>query len=114
MRYIWLLTVLITSFVLYREAHAFDRCDAFLAGSSKIGAFLTEKVVHDEPLKFFDNARSIAIEIDPRSGGLLPRATFDEQGRPVVVFPSIFIPVLCRMVLATFLVLDGDDSAPRR
>ena len=68
MRYIWLLTVLITSCVLYREAHAFDRCDAFLAGSSKIGAFLTEKVVHDEPLKFFDNARSIAIEIDPRSG----------------------------------------------
>jgi len=88
---------------------AFDRCDALLGNPDKLREFLIESGIRAAPVKYFDHARSIQIDLDG-AGRLIPFAKHDRQGRAVVVYPSAFPPVLCRMALATFLELEGERA----
>jgi tetratricopeptide (TPR) repeat protein len=91
------------------EARAFERCDKWFASTDELRTFVFERAVRTAPKKYFDEARSIRIDIDRRSGKILPAAEFDSDRRPVIVYPAAFPPILCRMALAFYLVnVDGD------
>jgi len=90
------------------EARAFERCDKWFASTDELRTFVFERGVRSAPKKYFDEARSIRIDIDRRSGKILPAAEFDSDRRPVIVYPAAFPPILCRMALAYYLVVDGD------
>jgi tetratricopeptide (TPR) repeat protein len=91
------------------EARAFERCDKWFASTDELRTFVFERGVRTAPKKYFDEARSIRIDIDRRSGKILPAAEFDSARRPVIVYPAALPPILCRMVLAFYLVnMDGD------
>src|SRR6516225_89408 len=92
------------------DARAFDRCTKLFSAPSELREFLSRIGVQDAPMKYFDRARSIRIETDEFPGGLFPFAKFDLEGRPVIVFPANFPPLLCRMVLAEYLVEDGQRN----
>jgi hypothetical protein len=63
-------------------------------------------------MRYYELARSIRIETEDASGRIIPLATLDSDQRPVVVYPSAFPPVLCKMVLATYMALQGRDWDP--
>jgi hypothetical protein len=91
------------------EARAFERCDKWFASTDELRTFVFERAVRTAPKKYFDEARSIRIDIDRRSGKIVPAAEFDSDRRPVIVYPAAFPPILCRMALAFYLVnMDGD------
>jgi hypothetical protein len=93
-------------------ALAFDRCDDLFADPQKLAAFLYERGVHDGPVRFFDRAQAIRVETGEAPGGLIPHAGLDAEGKPVIYYPLAFPPVLCRVALATYVVLDGDNWRP--
>jgi tetratricopeptide (TPR) repeat protein len=91
------------------EARAFERCDKWFASTDELRTFVFERAVRTAPKKYFDEARSIRIDIDRRSGKIIPVAEFDSDRRPIIVFPAAFPPILCKMALAFYLVnMDGD------
>jgi hypothetical protein len=102
--------VIATSLLSPLAAQAFDRCDTLLGNRDELREFLIERGVRAAPVKYFDHARSIQIDIDG-AGRLIPFTKHDRQGRPVVVYPLGFPPVLCRMALATFLELTGESAS---
>jgi tetratricopeptide (TPR) repeat protein len=112
MRLVWTLAAILTAYLLIDEVQAFDRCDKFFAQSDELRKLLLGKGLRDAPMKYFEQARSIGIETEPGAGGIIARATLDPEGRAVIVYPTNFPPVLCRMTLATFLVTGGDDWRP--
>jgi tetratricopeptide (TPR) repeat protein len=107
---IWL--VIAAASISPLEAHAFDRCDRLFGSNDELRTFVFEAGVRYGPKKYFDKARSIRIRIDQRSGKIFPSAEFDSDRQPVIVYPAAFPPILCRMALATYLVLDSDDWQP--
>ena len=94
------------------EAQAFARCDRLFASIEELRTFVFEAGVRQAPKKYFDQARSIRIDIGRRSGKILPVAEFDSDRQPVIVYPAAFPPLLCRMALTTYLVLDNVDEQP--
>ncbi len=108
MRIIQVLGVIAALGCLPFQALAFDECDDFFTTQEEIREFLFARGVYDAPVKYFDHARSIRIETGDGSGGLLPHATFDAEGRPIIVYPTAFLPTLCRIALATYLEIDGE------
>jgi hypothetical protein len=96
------------------EGHAFERCERLFASADELRTFVFEAGVRYAPKRYFDSARSIRIDIDQRSSKIFPTADFDPDGQPVIIYPAAFPPILCRMVLATYLDLDSDsqDSQP--
>jgi hypothetical protein len=102
-----LLAAAVASTWMSPGAHAFERCDKLFANADELRDFVVEASVRYGPKKYFDAARSIRIDIDEKSGKLFPLADLDSGGQPVIVYPAAFPPVLCRMVLATYVDLDG-------
>lgn len=90
------------------QAAAFARCDSEYGDADQIRALLVDHAVYNAPVAHFDQASSIRIETGPAAGGLIPHADLDAEGRPVIYYPAAFPPLLCRVVLATFLVNEGD------
>lgn len=88
-------------------AEAFDACEGFLADPGELRQFVTDNGVHDAPMRYFDQARSIRVETEV-SDRLIPVARTDADGNPVIVYPTAFPPMLCRMALATYLEIEGD------
>jgi hypothetical protein len=94
------------------EARAFERCDKWFASTDELRTFVFERAVRTAPKKYFDEARSIRIDIDLRPGKIFPVATFDSDRRPVIDYPAAFPPILCRMALAFYLAnMDGQPAA---
>lgn len=89
------------------QARAFDQCDGLLAAPGELRAFVVENGVRNAPMRYVDQARSIGIETEAPDR-LIPVARLDAQGNPVIVYPSAFPSVLCRMALATFLEVEGE------
>jgi hypothetical protein len=110
MRRIWIGLAIAAASISPVEAHAFERCDKLFASADELRTFVFEEGVRYAPKKYFDKARSIRIDIDQRTGHIIPFAKFDSDRQPVIVYPAAFPSILCRMVLATFLVLDGDTQ----
>jgi hypothetical protein len=109
MRTAWVTLVITVSLISPRAAQAFDRCDKLFATSDELKTFLLEEGVQSAPVKYFAKAKSIRIETE-RAGRLIPYATFDGQQSPIIVYPAIFPPVLCRLGVTTFLgIQTGSD-----
>jgi tetratricopeptide (TPR) repeat protein len=94
------------------EARAFERCDKWFASTEELRTFVFERAVRTAPKKYFDEARSIRIDIDRSSGRIFPAAEFDSDRRPIIVYPTAFPPMLCRMALAFYLLNMDDDDQP--
>jgi hypothetical protein len=114
MRTIWmLLTIAASSMSLSVEANAFTQCDAMFANADELRSFVFEAGVRYAPKKYFDAAQAIRIDIDQGSGKIVPVADFNSDGQPVIIYPAAFPPMLCRMVLATYLDLESDSQDPQ-
>ena len=109
MRMMWVLAATATSLLSPLPAQAFDRCDRLFAAPEELREFLIERGVRGAAMKYFEQARAMRLETAQAGGRLFPAATF-EQGRPVIVYPAAFPPLVCRLALATFLVLDGEPG----
>jgi hypothetical protein len=111
-----LLAIAVASVFMSSGAHAFERCDKLFANADELRNFVVQAGVRYSPKKYFDAARSIRIDIDRRPGKIFPTAAFDASGQPIIIYPAAFPPILCRIVLATFLALDKDsrDSLPQK
>ncbi|NJM30691.1 MAG: hypothetical protein HC855_11850 [Rhizobiales bacterium] len=108
-----LAAVVLCILVFAAQAHAFDRCNEYPQDEDGFRSWLSERVIHTVPEKYFDLARSIALDTKPGYTGLSPVfAKFNEDGRPAVVFPADFAPVICRIALAQFVFFDSDRNAP--
>jgi tetratricopeptide (TPR) repeat protein len=94
------------------EAHAFERCDKWFASTDELRNFVFERAVRTAPKKYFDEARTIRIDIDRRSGKIFPAAEFDSDRRPVIVYPAAFPPILCRMALAYYVAVEDNEWQP--
>jgi hypothetical protein len=109
MRIVLALLVITVSLISAPAAQAFDRCDSLFATPDQLKTFLVEEGVQSAPVKYFAKAKSIRIETEG-AGRLLPVAKFDSQGNPIIVYPAIFPPVLCRLVLTTYLVNETNSD----
>jgi hypothetical protein len=112
--WIWVVLAIAAIYMSPVEARAFERCDKWFASTDELRTFVFERAVRTAPKKYFDEARSIRIDIDidGRSGKIFPVATFDSDRRPVLVYPAAFPPMLCRMALAFYLAnMDGQPAA---
>lgn len=106
MQVTWTSVVLAAWLLSTVQAEAFEQCPQFFSDPDGLQTFVEERGVQDAPVKYFDKAR--AIRVDTRqSDRLIPRATFDPQGKPVIMYPAEFPPVLCRVALATFMAIEN-------
>ena len=106
-----LLAIAFASAFMSSEAHAFQRCDKLFANADELRSLVFEAGVLSGPKKYFDTARSIRIDLDAKSGKIFPIANFDSSGQPIIIYPAAFPPILCRMVLATYVALDQNSQA---
>ena len=89
---------------------AFDRCDQLLATPKALQDFVFAKGVRNAPVKYFDRAKSVRIETGQGPGGLIPHASRDATGRPLIFYSTSFPPTLCRIAIATFVVNEIEDA----
>lgn len=109
MRTVLALLVVTLPLISPSTARAFDRCDTLFATPDELKTFVLEEGVQSAPVKYFAKAKSIRIETE-RDGRLIPFGTFDSQRNPIIVYPAIFPPVLCRLVLTTYLGIETDTD----
>jgi hypothetical protein len=110
MRTIRALALIVAACVSPPAASAFERCDRLFASPDELRDFVFDQGARNAPMKYFERAKSVRIDITSEPGRLIPVATFDRERRPVIVYPSAFPALLCRMTLATTLVLDGETQ----
>ncbi|MFN0194803.1 MAG: hypothetical protein ACKVP5_22975 [Aestuariivirga sp.] len=93
-------------------AGAFDRCNDFPQTEDGFRDWLSRRIIHTVPEKYFDLANSIKLETKPGFAGFSPVfANVDQQGSPLVVFPADAAPVICKIVLAQYVFFDGEEAA---
>lgn len=112
MRSIWVLFAIAAWCVVPRESQAFAKCDTLFAGPDELETFILRNGVGDAPMRYHELARSIRIETEDASGRLIPLAKLDSEQRPVVVYTSAFPQALCKMVLATYMAIQGKEWQP--
>jgi len=109
MRTVLALLAIIVPLTSAPAAQAYDQCDKLFATPDEFKAYLLKETVQSAPVKYFDKAKSIRIETE-RADRLIPFAAFDSQQNPIVVYPASFPPVLCRLVLTTYLAIQTNSD----
>jgi len=111
MRHLASAMVISVALLWQASAVAFDACEDFLGDPGELRQFVIDNGVHDAPMRYFEQARSIRVETEA-ADRLIPVARSAADGHPVIVYPAAFPPMLCRMALATYLDLEAEDWRP--
>ena len=89
---------------------AFDQCANSFKTPAELHREISSSILSRAPAKHHALANKIKLITDDSTGALIPFAV-EQQGVKIVVFPISFPRVLCKMTLATYLIIDGHPEA---
>ena len=89
------------------KARAFEKCDTIFADPMDLVNNLSDRGIYDGPVALFENALSIRIDTGEASTELIPYVDYDADRSGIIYYPAAFVPVLCRIVLGTYMLLEN-------
>lgn len=100
------LVALIWSIVAPTISFAFIQCETPGNVPGDLSRYIGDTATRRTPVKYYSLVRSIEVISDDSGKTIIPFAA-NHKGKKVVVFPKAFAIAMCKIALATYLVIEG-------